>query len=114
MPGGVGLGVLDSFGLRVPLVTTAIPSHGPEIEYLRDGVNGLVVDGASDPSDYAADVVATLRDPELRERLRHGCAQSSAQYTVEAMVDNFADGVRRALCRPPAKAGRSRADREGA
>ena len=114
MPGGVGLGVLDSFALRVPLVTTAIPSHGPEIEYLRDGVNGLVVAGASCPSDYAAAVVATLRDPELRERLRRGCEQSSVHYTVEAMVDNFADGVRRALCRPPANSEPPRARERGA
>ena len=109
MPGGVGLGVLDSFGLRVPLVTTAIPSHGPEIEYLQDGVNGLVVAGTSDPSDYAAAVVATLRDPKLRERLRRGCEQSSAQYTVEAMADNFADGVRRALRASPPNSRGSRA-----
>ena len=110
MPGGVGLAVLDSFGLRVPLLTTAIPSHGPEIEYLQDGVNGLVVAGTSDADAYAAAVVATLRDRGLLEQLRRGCEQSSTQYTVEAMVDNFVDGVRRALRGSPAKTQGSRAN----
>ena len=109
MPGLVGLGVLDSFALRMPLVTTDVPYHSPEIGYLQNGVNWLVISGRCDPSDYAAAVVATLRDTDLRERLRRGCEQSSALYTVEAMADNFADGVRRALRGPPPTARRSRA-----
>ena len=101
MPGGVGLGILDSFALRVPLVTCAMASHGPEIDYLRDGQNGLMIAAGSGPIDYAAAVVATLRDAGLRDHLRRGCAQSGTLYTVEAMVDNFAAGVRRALGDPP-------------
>ena len=29
-----------AFALAVPLVTTAVPGHGPEIDYLDDGTNG--------------------------------------------------------------------------
>ena len=54
MPGGVGLGVLDSFALSVPLVTTSVPSQGPEIEYLEDGINGLIVENASSPEGRKA------------------------------------------------------------
>jgi glycosyltransferase involved in cell wall biosynthesis len=38
MPGAVGLGILDSFSFQLPMLTTAEALHGPEIEYLRDGV----------------------------------------------------------------------------
>ena len=41
IPGVVGLAVVDAFAHECPLVTTDIPGHGPEIEYLVDGVNGL-------------------------------------------------------------------------
>jgi glycosyltransferase involved in cell wall biosynthesis len=114
MPGLVGLGVLDSFALRVPLVTTDVPYHSPEIEYLKDGVNGLIMPDRCDPSEYAAAVVGTLRDAKLRERLRRGCKESSALYTIEAMADNFADGVCRALCRTPANGDRAKAGERGA
>ena len=44
-PGLVGLHVLDSFCAGVPMVTTADARHSPEIAYLEDGNNGLVVQG---------------------------------------------------------------------
>jgi glycosyltransferase involved in cell wall biosynthesis len=100
MPGLVGLGVLDSFALRVPLITTRIPYHSPEIDYLRDGENGLMVFDAPDPDRYARAVVAALLDEPLRERLRQGCEESSGRYTVEEMADNFARGVLDALACP--------------
>jgi glycosyltransferase involved in cell wall biosynthesis len=35
MPGLVGLVVLDSFALGVPIITTDFPEHSPEISYLK-------------------------------------------------------------------------------
>ena len=97
MPGGVGLGVLDSFVLDTPMVTTDVSYQGPEIEYLLDGVNGLVVAGDPGPREYASAVVSTLRDDALLARLRQGCRERRELYTIEAMVENFAAGVRAAL-----------------
>ena len=97
----VGLGVLDSFALRVPLITTDVPYHGPEVEYLESGVNGLIVACDCGPGEYAAAVVDVLRDTKLRETLRRGCERSSSLYTVEAMVDNFAAGIHGALGESP-------------
>jgi glycosyltransferase involved in cell wall biosynthesis len=97
MPGGVGLGVLDSFALGVPLVTTSVPSHGPEIEYLENGVNGLIVEDGSSTQAYADAVAATLQDERLLATLRSGCEWARGRYSVEEMVERFANGVRRAL-----------------
>ena len=97
MPGGVGLGVLDAFALGVPLVTTSVPSHGPEIEYLEDGVNGLVVKDASSPRAFGDAVASALQNDALLAKLRAGCERARARYTIEEMVERFADGVRRAL-----------------
>lgn len=97
MPGLVGLAVLDTFALEVPLVTTAISFHSPEIEYLKDGFNGVVIEDSDDPAAYAAAVTQLLKDDTLRERLVAGCRKSATLYTVEEMAERFAGGVLRAL-----------------
>jgi glycosyltransferase involved in cell wall biosynthesis len=97
MPAAVGLAVLDAFALEVPLVTTNGPFHGPEIEYLRDGINGVLVQNADDPVAYAAAVTGLLQDETSRQELVAGCRRDKNVYTVEKMVDRFATGVLEAL-----------------
>jgi len=98
LPGLVGLTILDSFVFHTPIVTTAEAMHSPEIEYLEDGVNGLVVQDAS-VAKYAKAVADVLLDIELRQRLAAGCARSAYDYSMEEMADRFAAGVVSALSR---------------
>lgn len=95
MPGLVGLGILDSFALGVPLVTTNIDTHSPEIAYLEPGVNGVVT--VDDVAMYADTVLRLLDDEEVRSRLVGGALRSAEAYTIEAMVERFAAGVRSAI-----------------
>lgn len=97
-PGLVGLGILDSFALGVPMITTGCGLHSPEIAYLKDGENGLIV--ADTVAGYAQAIIATLRDPEMLGRLRSGCRTSAALYTMDGMATRFADGVEAALSAP--------------
>lgn len=97
MPGVVGLGILDSFAAGVPMVTTLLPQHGPEIEYLIDGENGVMVSDAASASAYADAVADLLLDPERYARLVEGCKRSAREYSIEVMVDRFAQGVMKAL-----------------
>jgi glycosyltransferase involved in cell wall biosynthesis len=97
MPGGVGLGILDSFALGVPLVAMSGFDHGPEIEYLEDGVNGLIVHGAVDARVYADAVADLLLEPSRIESLRKGCEEAWGRYTVEEMAERFAAGTLEAL-----------------
>jgi glycosyltransferase involved in cell wall biosynthesis len=97
LPGAVGVAVLDSFAARAPLVTSSTAGHGPEIAYLRDRENGLIVEGGNDPERYAAAVLEVLRDPGLLARLRAACGAETERYTVEGMANNFAAGIRDAL-----------------
>ena len=100
MPGLVGLAVLDSFALELPMVTTDIPYHSPEIDYLEDRVNGAVVLECDSVQAYANRVVCLLRDGDERERLISGCRAAAARYSVESMAERFADGVVAALGQP--------------
>jgi glycosyltransferase involved in cell wall biosynthesis len=95
MPGLVGLAILDAFTAELPLITTDVPIHSPEIEYLDDGVNGFIVQ--PDVVAYAELVVRVLKSPGLLQALRAGAARSAAKYSMEAMVENFRSGIVRCL-----------------
>lgn len=100
MPGGVGLVILDSFALGVPMVTTDTRLHGPEIDYLKDGRNGLLIGCGESVETYADGVVGLLQDESRLERLRQGALASAADHTIEKMARNFATGVLNALKAP--------------
>jgi glycosyltransferase involved in cell wall biosynthesis len=97
MPGLVGLVVLDSFALEIPLVTTAVDYHSPEIEYLEDGVNGVLVRQHGDPAAYAETIVRVLHDEAVIASLRAGCRRAAEIYTNEEMVRRFTEGITRAI-----------------
>jgi glycosyltransferase involved in cell wall biosynthesis len=101
MPGLVGLVVVDAFAAGLPLVTSRIDTHSPEIEYLEPGVNGLLTE--PDAESLANSCIELLQSPPLRDRLRAGCHESSRVYTLEAMVERFARGVHDALGRAPSR-----------
>ena len=71
MPGLVGLVVVDSFALGVPMITTDYPFHSPEIDYLENGVNGLVVkcgDSVERYSEVVADLLLTVPKSSVSRR----------------------------------------------
>lgn len=90
-PGLVGLAVLDAFAAGLPLFTTDIPLHSPEIDYLEDGVNGRI--SGFDPLLYAQSLAEILADPERLARMKANAADSAQRYGLEVMVENFAHGV---------------------
>ncbi|QSA98932.1 glycosyltransferase family 4 protein [Methylococcus sp. EFPC2] len=91
MPGLVGLGVLDSFALGTPLVTTNIPYHSPEIGYLESGINGVISD--NHVSDYVRRVAEIMNSDILLNRLRDGCSVAKQRYTLENMIARYAKGI---------------------
>jgi glycosyltransferase involved in cell wall biosynthesis len=101
MPGAVGLGIVDSFAMLTPLITTDLPYHGPEIAYLENGANGLIAPNST--QSYAAAVMRYLHDAGLRSRLRRGCESARRLYTIENMASRFSDGIVRALGREQAQ-----------
>ena len=97
MPGLVGLGVLDSFALGVPLITTAYSYHSPEIQYLRDGVNGIIVNDWESSDAYANAVVYLLQNDQEREFMASEGRKTAEFYTIENMAENFTQGILAAL-----------------
>jgi len=94
-PGMVGLSILDSFSLGIPLLTTDNHTHSPEIIYLQHGINGLMTE--NNLSSYANAVIDLLQNKTYLARLRTGALNSSKLYTCEAMAENFKNGVMKCL-----------------
>jgi glycosyltransferase involved in cell wall biosynthesis len=97
--GLLGLAIVDAFAAGLPVVTTDLPTHGPEIEYLQPEINGLK--SRHDVVAYADAVVAVLHDRERLQRMRRGALASAARLDLSAMVERFADGIVHCLREPP-------------
>lgn len=98
LPGRAGLAILDGLAAGLPIIATRLPIHGPEIEYLEHGVNGLLTD--PNPAAYAAAISALLSEKDRHAALREGAAASGEHYSIEAMVENFRSGIARCLAQP--------------
>lgn len=95
LPGAVGLAVLDAFAMQTPMITVENGKHGPEIEYLVSGVNGIVT--KNDLESYVSDTVKCFLNPEMIQKMVSECKSSAEYFTVEAMVKNFSAGVYQCL-----------------
>ena len=93
IPGLIGLAIIDSFVFETPLCTTMknYPVRSPEIEYLKKDINGICSKDCV--TDYANSIVELLNSKEKLEMLKKQCKIDATNYTMEQMVDNFANGV---------------------
>jgi glycosyltransferase involved in cell wall biosynthesis len=94
-PGLVGLAILDSFAAGLPLITTDLPIHSPEIAYLEPGANGLVVPYAAQA--WADAVIGLLLDGDRLNAMGRAARIASCKYTVEQMAENVVQGIQRCL-----------------
>lgn len=97
LAGTAGLAIVDSFAAGLPLIATHLPTHPPEISYLRDGENGRLT--AHNAAAFADAVVEVLATPELMASLRRGAERAGSQYTIEAMVENYRVGINQCFVR---------------
>lgn len=94
-PGSLGLHILDSFSIGIPIVSTLNAKHGPEIAYLENGHNGVLTD--DNVASYSSAVIKLLEDSHYRKSISQNALSSSKQFTLEIMADNFFDGIKMAL-----------------
>lgn len=97
MPGLVGLGILDALTMETPIITTSISYHSPEIDYLIDGFNGIIVQESNDPLIYSRQVSYILQNNENYKKLINGCIESREKYTIKEMANRFSKGIIKAI-----------------
>ncbi len=94
-PGMVGLNIIDSLALGIPMLTTDCKIHSPEIAYLENGRNGFMTANRLD--EYVACAGKLFTDDALRRQVAGQAMEDAKKYTLEQMVENFANGVLRAV-----------------
>jgi glycosyltransferase involved in cell wall biosynthesis len=94
-PGLVGLHIVDAFCASMVMMTTRTARHSPEVAYLRDGENGVYSDDT--PQAYSQAVLDVIQDPARLQRMKAAALADSDHYTLEHMVQRFADGIEAAL-----------------
>ena len=94
-PGLVGMSVTESFALNVPMITANYPYHSPEIEYLKNGDNGVITENNLD--SYVKGILSVLQDKGFLDRLRNECRESCRIYTMDNMVNRYVTGIKRCL-----------------
>jgi glycosyltransferase involved in cell wall biosynthesis len=95
MPGRVGLVVLDAFAGGLPLLSTRLDIHGPEMEYLEVDSNGLLCD--PDVAAFADMAASLLLDHDRLAHLQAGARAAGSCYTIENMADKFRSGIHACL-----------------
>jgi glycosyltransferase involved in cell wall biosynthesis len=91
MPGRVGLVVLDAFAGGLPLLSTRLAIHGPELDYLEVNSNGLLCE--PDVPAFADMATSLLLDRNRLARLQAGARTAGSRYTIENMAENFRTGI---------------------
>lgn len=90
-PGATGLAILDAFSAALPYFSCNDANHGPEIDYLENGFNGVITAPSED--DYAHAVIGILNSPKELAQLQNNAFASSNRFSIENMAKNFVDGV---------------------
>lgn len=93
MPGLVGLVAIDSFHFASPIISTNCGQHSPEVIYLENGANAVILEDEGTEASYAAAVSKFLNDDAWSEQLRQGCRDAADTYTIENTAERFVSGI---------------------
>jgi glycosyltransferase involved in cell wall biosynthesis len=96
-PGVVGLVINDAMALGLPTITTNYPTHSPEIDYLRDGINGVITSPWDDINQFADATVELLQNPSCLAAMKAAAFEDGNHFSAEIMAARFADGILSAL-----------------
>jgi glycosyltransferase involved in cell wall biosynthesis len=85
IPGESGLSIVHAFSYGKPYVTfDAISlSHGPELSYLKDEVNGILLDSREEVDKNIARIESLLYDQEKYEYICRSAFQTAKEVSVE-------------------------------
>ena len=92
LPGAIGLSIVDALYCGLPVVTENV-RHGPEITYLKDGINGFIVP-EGDTNELAAKLKTLLTDDFLRDRFSQAAKN---EIMTSGHIDKMCEGFERAL-----------------
>ena len=92
IPGAIGLSIVDAFYCGLPVVTENV-RHGPEITYLKDGINGFIVP-EGDINQLTLKLRMLLTDDVLRDKFSQAARQ---EIMTNGHIDRMCEGFLSAI-----------------
>lgn len=95
LPGASGLSIVHAFAYGKPFLTCGGPAawHGPEIAYLEDGRNGMLLSGDV-PRDVAR-VAEMLSSPEVYAAYCRSARETAEAHSIARWCEQFYDALHR-------------------
>ena len=88
LPGAIGLSIVDAFYCGLPVVTENV-RHGPEITYLKDGINGFIVP-KGDIDELVKKLKMLLKDDFMRDKFSQAArSEIMTNGHIERMCEGF-------------------------
>ena len=97
IPGRAGLAINHALAQGRPVITRNQTVQGPELEYISNGQNGLIING--DLDTFVATLARFVASPDWQRQLSDGALRSREGFRLENMVQQFDDAVRAILVR---------------
>lgn len=92
MPGAIGLSIVDAFQYGLPIITENV-QHGPEIMYLKDGINGYVVP-IGDIDSLAEKIELLSTNIGLRKEMSNQAIKEiSTNGSINKMCEGFLSAI---------------------
>ena len=92
LPSFLGLSILDAFSSGLPVLTTNLKNHGPEISYLENKINGLQTN--FDIDEFSNAIVNVLKDKSKLNEMSLAALETANKFTIEKMAKNFLEGIK--------------------
>jgi 1,2-diacylglycerol 3-alpha-glucosyltransferase len=93
MPGYVGLAIIHAFCYSLPLITEDISYHSPEIQYLKNGYNGFLVE-ENNIQQLADKIIELLSDETKRSSFAENALHTAQN---EGSIENMVNSMNNAL-----------------
>jgi glycosyltransferase involved in cell wall biosynthesis len=93
IPGAIGLNIVDAFYCGLPMITEDVDDHGPEIMYLKNGINGFVV-AQGDINGMAEKIVLLLDNTEM---LKQFSLAAKLEIETNGHIDRMCNGFLSAI-----------------
>ncbi len=90
--GMIGLVANHALAHGRPVITRELDTHSPELEYIEQDRNGLIVPGDMDA--FAATLARFADDPGWQARLAKGALETRDALRMDSMAERFDEAVR--------------------
>jgi glycosyltransferase involved in cell wall biosynthesis len=93
VPGHSGLSINHSFAYGKPYVTLELETQPPEIDYIIDGINGLIL-SSSDKNNHINKILRLFTDDSYYDKMSVAALETAKNLTLEKWVQSMINALK--------------------